>query len=167
MAKQNSERVMKQRKRDNDRISFVIDKDAKYLFRAQALREGVTMAEMIRRAVLARCGLKKTPNFATPHYSRIVNANDQESARKAILGLQLDEYMQSLEHTRPDNILLTVYLAGEHMRGEYIKALLDLLDAVEDAKADEQAPVKMSKKQIEIIRRLLANVEEIPEFPDD
>lgn len=166
MAKKESERVMQIRRRECDRISFTAPKGTKYLFRAQALREGVSSAEMMRRAILARCGLESVPSFSMPHYHAIVTATDKDSADRAIEGLQLDEYVQHHKKaSSEDDICMTVLLSSQEMKNEYIKALLDLLDALEDTDAptgDEIAPpsqIKMTKENLAIVRRLLSNIE--------
>jgi len=171
MATDRSERVMQQRKRDYDQISFVISKGGKYLARAQALRESVTVAEMIRRAILARCGLESMPDFKMPHYSNIVTAENKESADKAIAGLQLDEYVKNHQRKAPnDDVYMTVMLSSLEMKNEYIQALLDLLDAIEDTEAPgaagwtPPAHIKIKKNSLAAVARLLSNVE--PE-PDD
>lgn len=170
MAKQSSRRVMEQRKRDSDRVSFLIDKEGKYLLHAQARREGVSVAEMIRRAILARCGLEAMPNFSMPHYQAIVTADTRESAARAIEGLQLDEYVK---HAPADDVYMTVMLSSKGMKEEYIKALLDLLDAIEDIDAPKTAAwtpptrIKFNKKSLAVVQRLLANIEEMPENDDE
>lgn len=164
-----SERVMEQRKRDYDQVSFVISKGGKYLARAQALREGVTVAEMIRRAILARCGLESMPDFTMPHYHNIVAASDKESAERAIDGLQRDEYIKRhLEEKPDDDVYMTVMLASQGMKDEYIKALLDLLDALEDTTPalwddawNPPTEIKITKKTLAIVRRLLSNIESL------
>lgn len=61
MALNRSKLVQDQRKRTYDRISTLIDKGGKWLLHAQAIRERVSVAEMLRRAVLSRCGLRMIP----------------------------------------------------------------------------------------------------------
>lgn len=166
MAKKTSKRVMDVRKRNNDRVSFLIDKEGKYLLHAQAMREGVSVAEMLRRAVLARCGLESMPDFTQPHYQAIVTANSKESAEKAINGLQLDEYVQRHQETTPaDDVYMTVMLSSQTMKEEYIKALLDLLDALEDTtapQADGWTPptnIKTTRETLAAVQRLISNIE--------
>jgi hypothetical protein len=84
MAKKESKRVMEQRKRACDRVSFVVEKDLKYLIRAQAMREGVSSAEMMRRAILARCGLDSAPNTTSADYNSIRTATTRADAEKAL-----------------------------------------------------------------------------------
>ena len=169
MATQESERVMAQRKRDYDRVSITIPKEGKYLLHAQAKREGVSVAEMMRRAILARCGLENMPTFAHPHYHAIVTAETKEDATKAIEGLQLDEYLHDNEQgVTTEGVYMTALLSSNRMKDDYIRALLDLLDAVEDADAEwSPVQIKLNKKSLATVRRLLANIEEIPEEPEE
>ena len=166
MAKKESKRVMAIRQRDYDRISFTTPKGLRYLVRAQALREEVSSAEMMRRAILARCGLVSIPDFSMPHYQSIVTAYNKESAEQAITGLQLDEHVKHhLDTTPEDDVYMTVMLSGQEMKDEYIKALLDLLDALEDTDAPYAAgwtpptQIKITRETLAIIRRLLSNIE--------
>ena len=91
MAKKSSERVMNIRKQSYDLISFVMKKDARHLIRAQALREGVTSSEAMRRAILARCGLDTMPDTTTPQYQAIKDAEIKPEAEEAIAQLQEHE----------------------------------------------------------------------------
>lgn len=169
MAKPSSERVMRQRKRDNDRISFVVDKDVKYLYHAQALREGVTMGEMVRRAVLARCGIDSMPDVSSVEYQRIIDAKDQESAKKAIRTLQIQEYYaveSSKQHRLNRGVYYTAYMPGEKIKDEAINALYNLLDEVKKAPAQHETKIRLHKKEWIALKRLMANIEEIPEYPD-
>jgi hypothetical protein len=159
-----SEKVMAQRKRDYDQISFVMDKDARYLIRAQAIREGVTSAEVIRRAVLARCGLNKMPDTTTQQYQNLQSVELHEEAEQALTRLQDDE--RDTEKEIFQTYLVT--LTGRVAQDEYIDGLLGLLDTIEDT----QIPTKergwqpadklvIDKRKVSAIRRLLANLEEV------
>jgi len=171
MAKKESKRVMEQRKRDYDRISFTIPKEARHLLRVQALREGVSSAEMIRRAILARCGLESWPDFSMPHYHTLTAAENKEDAERAINGLQLDEYVHHHQNTTaPDDLYMTIMLSSQGMKDEYIKALLDLLDALEDIDAPWAAgwtpptQIKITQAALSIVRRLLSNIDVVSPY---
>lgn len=174
MAKKQSQRVMEQRKRDYDTIGFVIPKGGKHLLRAQALREGVTAAETMRRAILARCGLESMPDFSMPHYHSIVTAATKESAERAINGLQLDEYINRHKESTPDDdVYMAVMLSSQEMKDQYIKSLLDLLDAVEDTPIPSGAEwtpptrIRITRKTKTIVQRLLSNIEEMDDNADE
>lgn len=164
MAKKRSEKVMEQRKRDYDQLSFVMDKDSRYLIRAQAIREGVTSAEVMRRAILARCGLDKMPDTTTPQYQDIKSVELHEEAQQALTRLQDDE--RDAEKGTMQTYLVT--LAGKVAQNEYIAGLLGLLDEIEDVLppirdrgwqgADK---IVLDKRKISAIRRLLSNLEEV------
>lgn len=164
MAKKSSERVMRIRKRDNDRLSFLMDKESRFLIRAQAIREGVTSAEVIRRAVLARCGLDKMPDIKTPQYQDLKSVELHVEAEQALTRLQDDE--RDTEKETYQTYLVT--LAGKAAQDEYIGGLLALLDAIEDIQppAKERGwqgtdKIAIDKRKISAIRRLLANMDEV------
>lgn len=164
MAKKSSERVMKIRKRDSDRISFLMDKESRFLIRAQAIREGVTSAEVMRRAILARCGLDKMPDTTTQQYQDLKNVELHVEAEQALTRLQDDE--RDTEKETDQTYLVT--LAGRDAQNEYIAGLLELLDKIEDLMpplrdrgwqgADK---IEIDKRKISAIRRLLSNMEEV------
>lgn len=89
MATDESIRVGKHRKYNFDRVTTLIDKGGRWLLRAQAMREGISVAEMLRRAVLARCGLRMLP-YKTD-LDALAEVQSQEEAEKAILRLQAKE----------------------------------------------------------------------------
>ena len=164
MAKKSSERVMNIRKRDNDRISFVMEKDARYLIRAQAIREGVTSAEVMRRAILARCGLEKMPDTTTPQYQEIKFVELHREAEQSLTRLQDDE--RDTEQETQATYLVT--LAGKTALNKYVVGLLDLLDKIGDTlpPTNERGwqpadKIVMDKRKLSAIRRLLSNIEEV------
>ena len=164
MAKKRSEKVMEQRKRDYDQISFVMEKDARYLIRAQAIREGVTSAEVMRRAILARCGLDKMPDTTTQQYQDIKTVELHVEAEQALTRLQDDE--RDTEKETQQTYLVT--LAGRVAQNEYIGGLLGLLDEIEDVLPPTKNrgwqgadKIIIDKRKISAIRRLLANMQEV------
>lgn len=169
MATKESERVARIRKRDYDRISFVMEKESRYLIRAQALREDVTSAEVMRRAILARCGLDAMPDTSTPLYQAIKDAEIRPEAEEAVVKLQ--------EADRDVGYDLETYLVTITDREEleaYIIGLLDLLNELEDA--TDHRPFKnhfrqpadklvLKKSSMMAVRRLLSNMRKVE--PDD
>ncbi len=124
------------------------------------MREGITTAEMIRRAILARCGLSAMPDFDSPHDSQLVTGLDREGAERAIHGLQMDEHIKERGN---DDLFMSIMLSSKTMKAEYITALLDLLDALEDsAEPGEEwtqpTQIKTTRKTMATIRRLLSNI---------
>ena len=61
MATKESKRVDEHRRKYFDRISSLIEKGGNALINTLAIREGVTKAEVIRRSILARAGLRYMP----------------------------------------------------------------------------------------------------------
>lgn len=165
MAKKSSERVMNIRKRDCDRISFVMEKDARYLIRAQALREEVTSSEVMRRAILARCGLDTMPDTSTPAYQAIKDAEIRPEAEEAIAQLQTNE-----RRTSEGFSTYLVMIANKEEQDSYIVGLLDLLNAIEDITERPSGKssldkMTISKGTVMAVRRLLSNMMEVE--PDD
>lgn len=165
MAKKSSERVMTIRQQRYDRISFVMEKDARHLIRAQAIREGVTSSEVMRRAILARCGLDTMPDTSTEQYQAIREAEIRPEAEEALSKLQEEERNAHKEWER-----LTTYLvmfAGKEERDAYIVGLLDLLNTIEDTTVPtgrSRHPfdkIVIEKSKVLAIRRLLSNLQEV------
>lgn len=154
MATQASKRVMDQRKRDYDQISFVIPKGGKSLARAQALREGCTSAEVMRRALLSRCGLEDMPDG--DERKAIDQAGTKEDAERALLSIQKT---QAEQHEKTDeDMTAVVTLAGKDERNRFVISMLDLLDAIEDIK-EVHTEIKLKKGTLESIYRLMSNIE--------
>lgn len=169
MAKKSSERVMNIRKQSYDLITFVMKKDARHLIRAQALREGVSSSEVMRRAVLARCGLDRMPDTQTPLYQAIKDAEIRPEAEKAISKLQEDE--RNADYRNRSTYLIMV--ADKEERDSYIVGLLDLLNSIKNI-AERPSSGKyrhlsdkldIKKSSIMAVRRLLSNLQEVE--PDD
>ena len=170
MAKKSSERVMNIRKQSYDLISFVMKKDARHLIRAQALREGVTSSEAMRRAILARCGLDTMPDTTTPQYQAIKDAEIKPEAEEAIAQLQEHERKTQNDH---DSTYL-VMIADKEERDSYIIGLLDLLNAIKDTEVQDKKfrhlsdKIIIKKRNLSAIRRLLSNMKEVePDIYDE
>jgi hypothetical protein len=170
MATNESKRVQKQRRENFDRVSVLIEKGGKHLLRVLALREGVSIAEMIRRAVLARGGLRMLPYPA--ELAKLETVTTKEEARRAVYRLQSNE--ESVEIVRH----VLAGLADEPEHAEYITTMdhadiASFRDAVRRIEAAIQAEkpeesvfappieVKLYGREIGIMRRMLANIERI------
>lgn len=107
MATEESKRVTTHRKYNCDRINTLIDKGGRWLLRAQAMREGITLAEMIRRAIYARCGLHRLP--AKEDLEELSEVRTQAEADYAIKHLQRkeekEEIYQKVLHTPGTHIM--------------------------------------------------------------
>lgn len=168
MASANSERVMEQRSKAYDRVSILINRGGKHLLHAQALREDVSIAEMMRRAILARVGLEQLP--PTEALSKLATVTTRQEADAAIQQLQHAERaaFDTSKNTQrrglpPEYVLMA---SSKKEMGEYIVALLDLLNEVEDAaNRDYTSPqrLKLNERVLPVLRRLLANIDEIQE----
>ena len=81
MPTEESKRVMNQRKANYDQISFLIETGGRELIRVLALREGCSGSEVIRRAVLARAGIRQLPYpDKLQMLDGVSNAKDAETA---------------------------------------------------------------------------------------
>lgn len=170
MATNESKRVQKQRRENFDRVSVLIEKGGKHLLRVLALREGVSIAEMIRRAVLARGGLRMLPYPET--LAELEHVTTQAEARRAVYQMQNHEEASETIQRVIDG------LADEPERAEYTTRLdhadiwnfRDAVRRIESAIEAENpvdsvfAPpvtVKLYGREIGIMRRMLANIERI------
>lgn len=167
MASKESERVDTHRRENFDRVTILIDKGGRQLLRVLAIREGVSMTEMIRRAVLARAGLRILPY--PDALAELGDVTTQEEARRAIRKLQF--------HEEADEIMahITDRLSSEPSKADYITymdhsdmcefqdAANKINDAIEQVVPDEvfseRVAVKLKGREIGIMRRMLANIE--------
>ncbi len=95
MSTEESKRVTTHRKYNCDRINTLIDKGGRWLLRAQAMREGITLAEMIRRAIYARCGLHRLPS--KEDLEELSEVRTQAEADYAIKHLQRKEEKEEIK----------------------------------------------------------------------
>ena len=89
MPTKDSKRVMEYRKDRFDQIGFLFEKPGRELLRLLALREGVGTAELLRRAALARGGLR-----LLPYPDQLADTGDidtRKAAAAAIMRLQHEE----------------------------------------------------------------------------
>ena len=170
MATKESKRVQRQRKENFDRVSVLIEKGGKHLLRVLALREGVSIAEMIRRAVLARGGLRMLPYPAD--LAKLETVTTQEEAQRAVYQMQNNEYVVEVYRH------ISEALGGEPAQAEYTTTMThgdiaDFRNAVQRIEAAIEAAgpgdsvfsppveVKLYGREIGIMRRMLANIERI------
>lgn len=170
MPSKESQRVDEHRRANFDRVSILVDKGGRQLFRVLALREGVSMTEMIRRAVLARAGLRVLPY--PDALEKLEGITTQEEARVAIRKLQMHEEADEIKTHIIDS------LSAEPAKAEYI-TYMDHADMCEfdeaarriDAAMEAADPendmdlfsppvaVKLKGREIGIMRRMLANIQ--------
>lgn len=159
MPNDKSKKVMSRRKINYDRFSALIDKGGNKLLRVLAIREGVSIAEYIRRAVLARGGLHMVPY--PDKLQELDNVTTQEEARKAVRMLQYDEMagetrrmvLQLLEGERKRPF---VWNADKEDIAEIRYVFNEINQAIDSADGE---PVKFSERQIGSLQRMLANIE--------
>lgn len=166
----NSERVQKQRKATYDRISTLIDKGGKHLLHAQALREGITVAEMLRRAVYARAGLRMLPY--PDDLEKLAEVRTQEEAEKAIRQLQAKEesseiMKQLLQQLAPEPDSAQYQLQVDHDTRRVLLRLAGFTDAeissLLESRWGSEEQITASGFDIGHLRRLLANIQDVAE----
>ena len=168
MPTKESERVDAHRKKNFDRISVLVDKGGKELYRVLALREDISVTEMIRRAVLARAGLKALPY--PDDLAELEKVETYKHAWQSIRRLQLKEeadeiYANLIDElsTEPSEAVFTTKLNHADI-AEFREAVTKIEAAIEEAGADDSVfspPVtlKLKGREIGILRRLLSNIE--------
>ena len=175
MATKESKRVIKQRKQNYDRFSVLTEKGGNQLLRVLALREGVSIAEMIRRAILARCGLNLWP-YDTD-LKDLAKITTQEEARSAVYFMQNRENAKEIMRhlvdelgPEPSNAEYTTTMTHADI-AEFREAVKRINAAIEAEHPEDSvfAPsvtVKLKGREIGIMRRMLANIEKVPQDTD-
>lgn len=175
MATKESKRVIKQRKQNYDRFSVLIEKGGNQLLRVLALREGVSIAEMIRRAILARGGLRMLPYPDT--LEELKEITTQQQANSAVYRMQAKEFAdETMTHlaeafgAEPPSAEYTIKM--DHGDIYDFRHAVNRINAAIEAEHPEDsvfAPsvtVKLYGREIGIMRRMLANIERIPQDDD-
>lgn len=168
MASKESERVGAYRRNNFDRVTILAEKGGRELYRVLALREGISMTEMIRRAVLARAGLNMLPWPDT--LAKLKEVKTQEEARRAVRRLQNhEESDEILKHlldelgTEPPTAEYTTVM--DHADIAEFREAVQRINAAIEAEGPEDSvfakpvTVKLSGREIGIMRRLLSNIE--------
>ena len=151
MPTKTSKRHMEQRARTYDRITTTIDKGGANLVKVLAIKENVSQAEIIRRAILARAGLNLLP-WPGP-LAELATVKDQRDAVVAIHRLQMHECAEEItEH-------LLEELAAEPPSKAYMVQADDLADAELALAKLTQGELKLTGRDVGTLRRLLANIE--------
>lgn len=169
MATAESKRVQAHRKQYFDRVSCLIEKGGNALIRVLAIREGVKKAEVIRRSILARAGLKMMPY--PDALEKIADVQTQEEADKAIHRLQahemsseiIEQVLEEFAPAEPDEARYQVPVDSDTRF-----ALLKLagftepeIYEVHQRKWLEGEMVTLTGYEIGNIRRMLANMQHI------
>lgn len=174
MATKESKRVNTHRRKNFDRVTILVEKGCTRLLHIAALREGVSMTEMIRRAIIARCGLRVMPY--PDQLAELDDVTTPEEARKAILRLQAHETSSEIiQHLidklspepRDAQFLATMGQADIHDFRNAVKQINTAIDAEEpeDNVFAEPVTVKLSGLEVGVLRRMLANM--IPQDTDE
>lgn len=165
MATKESERVAEHRKKNFDRISLLLEKGGRQLVKVLALREDCTSAELCRRAILSRAGLRIFP--FPDQIEQLDGVETQKQAQAAIMRLQGSEMASETVQHIIDN------LSAEPSTGQFVAILsesdiADLSFAMKQIQAaikaaqqntkKETVTVGLSGRSVGVLRRFMANL---------
>lgn len=160
MAKPESERVMASRKAAHEQVNFLMEKGGKAFLRAAAIREGVTVAEFIRRAVLARAGLAMLP-----YPDALKLADDVQGQKEAEEIIEL--YQENEAASEQAQAFLEIFGAEQPSAFYVVKTsakdgsdLQPVLLHIAAALKEGERPA-ISGQHVGALRRLLANIRKI------
>ena len=168
MATKESKRVDEHRRKYFDRISSLIEKGGNFLINVLAIREGVTKAEVIRRSILARAGLRSMP--FPDDLNALEEVETKEEAEYAIMHLQrkeekneiINKLLQELS-PEPDSAKYNMKIDHDtrrcllHLAGYSDPEIVELLKT----RWGEEQNITASGFDIGHIRRMLANIQHI------
>ena len=167
MATKESKRVDEHRRKYFDRISSLIEKGGNALINTLAIREGVTKAEVIRRSILARAGLRYMP--FPDDLKALEEVETQDEAEYAIGHLQRkeekDEIIKQLVEKlspEPDSAKYNMKIDHDtrrsllHLAGYSDPEIAELLKN----RWGEEQNITASGFDIGHIRRMLANIQD-------
>lgn len=168
MATKESKRVDEHRRKYFDRISSLIEKGGNFLINVLAIREGVTKAEVIRRSILARAGLRSMP--FPDDLNALEEVETKEEAEYAIMHLQrkeekneiINKLLQELS-PEPDSAKYNMKIDHDtrrcllHLAGYSDPEIAELLKT----RWGEEQNITASGFDIGHIRRMLANIQHI------
>lgn len=167
MAKSITERVDKYRKANFDHVSLLVEKGGRRLLHAMAIREGVSMTEMVRRAILARAGLRMMPY--PEKLEELDGIETEEEARVAIRKLQHHEESSEIIQHLIDVLSPESDGTGFSVRMDHAD-IFELRDAVARINAaieaegppatpmDDAVTIRLTGREVGILRRFLSNI---------
>lgn len=150
MATKESDRVDRHRKENFERISILGEKGTKKLLKAASLREGISVTEFIRRAILARIGLRIMPY--PDRLSIIDNIVSADEADKAIRTLQNAETSKEILSKVLDALSPEGNGKVFNLSDEETQELTSVLMLVKNRHS-------ISGYEIGILRRILSNIQ--------
>lgn len=160
------DRSNRYRKNNYDRVSVLIEKPGRLLIDVLALREGLPKTELVRRSLLARAGLRMLP-YPDELAEELANVSTQEEAAKAVKRLQAHEMADEIKHhiinklsPEGDDAEFTIQVDSADafdLRHDFEEITAALADVPDDVFADP-VTVKLTGRQIGILRRFLANI---------
>lgn len=167
MSAMSEDRSNRYRKNNYDRVSVLIEKPGRKLIDLLALREGLPKTEVVRRALLARAGLRILP-YPEDYDKFAADVTTQEDARKAVKRMQAHEMADEIKQhiinklsPEGDNAEFTIQMDSAdafELRHDFQEITDAMADVPSDVFADP-VTVKLTGRQIGILRRFLANIE--------
>lgn len=162
MTTKESRRVDKHRKENFDQIPFLVEKGGRALLRALAMREDTNVSEFIRRAILARAGLKVWPY----DMDKLEGIETSIDAREAILNLQqnelTDDQMQTVVEKmscEPNNSKYVMTISKSDLQ-HFVRRMKATLSNSPDN--SEDTVFVLSGRDVGALRRMLSNMTHAP-----
>ena len=168
MATKESKRVEEHRRKYFDRISLLIEKGGNALVNVLAIREGVTKAEVVRRSILARAGLRSMP--FPDDLKALAEVETQEEADYAIMHLQRKEEKNEiinklLQELSPEPDSAKYKMKIDHDTRKCLLHLAGYSDSeiaeLHKNRSGEEENITASGFDIGHLRRALANIQYI------
>lgn len=162
-----SSRVLAHRHKYHDQVPLLVDRGGKEFFKALAALRGLTVSEMIRKAVMHDAGLHYLPFPDDMDLMSGIDEEDTEDILRRLLRIQ------NKERTQPEEVVSG--LSGEDPKDIYVtevdmqdaKELLRLCQEMSDdirrdaARATDPLAgtvrISLTGRQISAMRRLIAN----------
>ena len=170
MATLESKRVQRHRKQYFDRVSCLIEKGGNALIGVLAIREGIKKAEVIRRSILSRAGLRMMPY--PEDLDALAEVETKEEAEYAIMHLQRKEERDEiikhlLEELAPEPDSAKYQITVDHDTRCTLLRLAgysneEVADMLKDKWGDEEQ-ITVSGSDVGHLRRMLANIQHIEE----
>lgn len=157
MPTKESLRVEEHQQKYFDRIPLLVEKGGRTLLRVLASCENTNVSEYIRRAILARAGLKVWPY----NMEKLSGIENPQEAKEAKLRLQRDELTDDrlkvvIEKMSNEPNSTKYFIAVNKAE---LQALVDKMnETLTAAPSYEDALVTLTGKEVGILRRMLSNM---------
>lgn len=157
MPTKESRRVDEHRRKNFDQIPVLVEKGGRALLRALAIRENVSVAELIRRAILARAGLKVWPY----NMERLSGIENSLEAKGAVLQLQREEQTDDQMKVVIEQMSSEPNNAKYHMvvnMAELKAVIARINSSLEHYPNSDAVMITLTGKEVGTLRRMLSNM---------